>query len=165
MHVLYKDAVNHSTMMFTVKDKQSDGPNHLSSSVLFIRLQVQMLCLEPFPTSTIPLGLRISLHVTLFSPIEVHRRFGGTCRLHLQGWKVSQARSQWAYFCSRLAFLCMRGFIFSLCSSFKVTDLVLHPHVTTCILYFGNYKPTNNRCNVGSIKQEVTRIASFGFKQ
>jgi hypothetical protein len=28
------------------------------------------------------------------SPLKVNRRFGGTCRLHLQGRKISQARNQ-----------------------------------------------------------------------
>jgi hypothetical protein len=64
-----------------------------------------------------------------------------------------------------LASLCMRDFIFSLCFSFRVTDQIPHPHETIRILYFGSYKTRNNRCNVGSIKQDVTKIASFAFKQ
>jgi hypothetical protein len=31
--------------------------------------------------------------VTPFSPVDVHRSFGGTCCLHLQGSKVSQTRN------------------------------------------------------------------------
>jgi hypothetical protein len=31
--------------------------------------------------------------VTLYSPLKVNRRFNGTCRLHLPGWRVSQAIS------------------------------------------------------------------------
>jgi hypothetical protein len=27
--------------------------------------------------------------ITPSSPLEVNRRFGGTCRLHLQGWRIS----------------------------------------------------------------------------
>jgi hypothetical protein len=27
----------------------------------------------------------------LFSPLKVNRRFGGTCRLHLQAWRISEA--------------------------------------------------------------------------
>jgi hypothetical protein len=29
-----------------------------------------------------------------YSPLKVNQRFGGTCYLHLQGLKVSQARNQ-----------------------------------------------------------------------
>jgi hypothetical protein len=32
--------------------------------------------------------------ITLCRPLEVNRRFGGTCRLHLPGRKISQARNQ-----------------------------------------------------------------------
>jgi hypothetical protein len=32
--------------------------------------------------------------ITRCSPLEVSRRFGGTCRLHLQGRRISQARNQ-----------------------------------------------------------------------
>jgi hypothetical protein len=32
--------------------------------------------------------------ITPCSPSKVNRRFGGTCRLHLQGQRISQARSQ-----------------------------------------------------------------------
>jgi hypothetical protein len=28
------------------------------------------------------------------SPLKLNRRFGGTCRLHLQGWRVSRGRNQ-----------------------------------------------------------------------
>jgi hypothetical protein len=28
------------------------------------------------------------------SPLKLNRRFGGTCRLHLQGWRVSQGKNQ-----------------------------------------------------------------------
>jgi hypothetical protein len=28
-----------------------------------------------------------------YSPLKVNRRFGGTCRLHFQGRKISQARN------------------------------------------------------------------------
>lgn len=120
-----------------------------------------MRCSGPSSTCKIPLVLRISLHVRLCSPAEIQRCFGGSCCFHLQGWKVRQARSQRAVLAASLY---MRGFIFSLCSSFRVTDQVPHSHEAVCILYFGNYKTRNNRCNVGSIKQEVTKIASFGFK-
>jgi hypothetical protein len=33
-------------------------------------------------------------NITLRSPLKVNLRFGGTCRLHLQGLRISQARSQ-----------------------------------------------------------------------
>jgi hypothetical protein len=29
-----------------------------------------------------------------YSPLKANRRLGGTCRLHLQGWRVSQVRNQ-----------------------------------------------------------------------
>jgi hypothetical protein len=32
--------------------------------------------------------------ITLCSPLKVNRHFGGTCRLHLQGRRISQARNQ-----------------------------------------------------------------------
>jgi hypothetical protein len=32
--------------------------------------------------------------ITQCSPLKVHRRFGGTCHLHLQGQIISQARYQ-----------------------------------------------------------------------
>jgi hypothetical protein len=32
--------------------------------------------------------------ITYCSPLKVSPRFGGTCRLHLQSWRVSQARNQ-----------------------------------------------------------------------
>jgi hypothetical protein len=32
--------------------------------------------------------------LTLYSPLEANWRFGGTCRLHPQGRKISQARNQ-----------------------------------------------------------------------
>jgi hypothetical protein len=32
--------------------------------------------------------------ITPFSPVEVHRRFGGKYRKHLQGRKVNQSRNQ-----------------------------------------------------------------------
>jgi hypothetical protein len=32
--------------------------------------------------------------VTPCSPLKLNRRFGGTCRLHLQGRRISQARNQ-----------------------------------------------------------------------
>jgi hypothetical protein len=34
--------------------------------------------------------------VTQFSPLKVNRRFGGTFRLHLQGWRISQREAFWA---------------------------------------------------------------------
>jgi hypothetical protein len=32
--------------------------------------------------------------ITLCSPLKVNRRFGGTCHVHLQCWRISQARNQ-----------------------------------------------------------------------
>jgi hypothetical protein len=32
--------------------------------------------------------------ITQCSPLKVNRRFGGTCRLHFQGRRISQARNQ-----------------------------------------------------------------------
>jgi hypothetical protein len=32
--------------------------------------------------------------ITQCSRLKVNRRFGGTCRLHLQGWRISRARNQ-----------------------------------------------------------------------
>jgi hypothetical protein len=32
--------------------------------------------------------------ITPCTPLKVIRRFGGTCRLHLQGRRISQARNQ-----------------------------------------------------------------------
>jgi hypothetical protein len=37
--------------------------------------------------------------VTPFSPLKVFKCFGGTCRLHLQGWRVSQARNERGAYC------------------------------------------------------------------
>jgi hypothetical protein len=36
----------------------------------------------------------ITMVVTPCSPLKIKRRFGGTCRLHLQGGRKSQARNQ-----------------------------------------------------------------------
>jgi hypothetical protein len=33
-------------------------------------------------------------NITLFSPLKVYRRFGGTYRLHLKGQRMSQARNK-----------------------------------------------------------------------
>jgi hypothetical protein len=33
-------------------------------------------------------------HVVPCNPVEAYGRFGGTCSLHIQGWRVSQARNQ-----------------------------------------------------------------------
>jgi hypothetical protein len=33
-------------------------------------------------------------NITPYGPFEVNWRFGGTCRLHLQGRKISRARNQ-----------------------------------------------------------------------
>jgi hypothetical protein len=33
-------------------------------------------------------------NITLCSPLKVNRRFGGACRLHIQGRKIIQARNQ-----------------------------------------------------------------------
>jgi hypothetical protein len=38
------------------------------------------------------------------SPLKVNRRYGGTCRFHLQGWRTSQERNQLAT-CFRAGFL------------------------------------------------------------
>jgi hypothetical protein len=64
-----------------------------------------------------------------------------------------------------LVSVCMRGYIFCLCSSIRVRDQFPHPHKAIRILYLGNYKTRNNGCNVGYIKQEVTKMASSGIKQ
>jgi hypothetical protein len=42
------------------------------------------------------LGLknRIFCDITPCSPLKVNRRFKGTCRLHLQGRRISQARNK-----------------------------------------------------------------------
>jgi hypothetical protein len=32
--------------------------------------------------------------ITPWSPLKVNRHFGGTCCLHLQGWRISQERNQ-----------------------------------------------------------------------
>jgi hypothetical protein len=43
----------------------------------------------------------IFLDITPCSPLKVYRRFGGTYRFHLQGWKISRTRnereSRWRY--------------------------------------------------------------------
>jgi hypothetical protein len=36
----------------------------------------------------------IFLDITPCNPLKVNRRFGGTCRLHLQERRISQARNQ-----------------------------------------------------------------------
>jgi hypothetical protein len=36
----------------------------------------------------------IFCNMMTFSRVEVHRRFGGMCCLHLQGWKLSQTKNQ-----------------------------------------------------------------------
>jgi hypothetical protein len=33
-------------------------------------------------------------HITPCSPLKANRRFGGTCRLHIQGRRIGQARNQ-----------------------------------------------------------------------
>jgi hypothetical protein len=33
--------------------------------------------------------------ITLYSPLNVNRRFGESCCLHLHGWRISQARNQY----------------------------------------------------------------------
>jgi hypothetical protein len=33
-------------------------------------------------------------NMTVRSPLRIDRRFGGTCRLHLQGRRISQERNQ-----------------------------------------------------------------------
>jgi hypothetical protein len=38
----------------------------------------------------------ISWDITLYSPLQANGRFGGICRLHFQGRKISQARNQLA---------------------------------------------------------------------
>jgi hypothetical protein len=58
-----------------------------------------------------------------------------------------------------------RDVTFSLCSSCRVRDQVPLPYKAIRILDFGNYKTRINRCNVRSIKQEVMKMASSGFKQ
>jgi hypothetical protein len=35
--------------------------------------------------------------ITLCNPLKANRRFGGTCRLHIQGRRISQARNQRDY--------------------------------------------------------------------
>jgi hypothetical protein len=36
----------------------------------------------------------ISWDIAPCNPLKVNRRFGGTCRLHLQGRRINQARNQ-----------------------------------------------------------------------
>jgi hypothetical protein len=46
-----------------------------------------------FPTEVV-MKIYIFWGITLCSPLKVNRRFGGTCRLHLQGLRLNEARHQ-----------------------------------------------------------------------
>jgi hypothetical protein len=56
------------------------------TSLIFVRFEV---------LSAVTMKRTIFWDVTLCSPVDVHQRFGGTYCLHLQGQKVSTARSRW----------------------------------------------------------------------
>jgi hypothetical protein len=43
---------------------------------------------------TVVMESSIFWNITPCSPLKVNRKLGGTCRLHLQGRKTSQARNQ-----------------------------------------------------------------------
>jgi hypothetical protein len=88
--------------------------------------------------------------ITICSPLEANRRFGGTCRLHLQCRRISKARNQSeahnkqssARTCSpetsRLTFNGLHGFISQKIELFMRMD----NHVSLLRLYFmqGRYK-------------------------
>jgi hypothetical protein len=51
------------------------------------------VCLEELGITTVILS-SIFWDITLCTPLTVSWRFGGTCRFHLQGRRISQARNQ-----------------------------------------------------------------------
>jgi hypothetical protein len=75
------------TMAWTLTDVRSENPLQTLGRFLYIgesslgpKGLVKLFCNEEFYLSC--------------SPLKVNRRFGGTCRLHLQRWRVVQAWNQ-----------------------------------------------------------------------
>jgi hypothetical protein len=56
-------------------------------SLMFVLVAFEVL-------TAVVMKISIFWDVMSCSPLKVNRRFGGTCRLHLQGWRISQARNQ-----------------------------------------------------------------------
>jgi hypothetical protein len=62
--------------------------------------------------TTVEWALRFSQRWDIIpcSPLNLNRRFGGTCRFHLQGAKINQARNQHKI-CSKLVSTCFIWFL------------------------------------------------------